>query len=261
MNLNFQDINMRRKDLLMSSSSISESKKPLTNDAIEHSKKLSIDSNPLDEVKPLLRGKFHLLGFFIFLALGVYGVYIARNYYSAITFIIYLMSTLILYATSSIFHLNDWKTVRTYRIMQRLDHASIYLQIAGTYTPVCTDCLPADKSSWPWWTLAIAWTIAIAGIIKSVFWVHAPKMVNVIFYFICGLVILPAIPLAFNVVELWKLLMFMIGGACYLTGGMIYGLETPDPIPLVFGYHEIFHVLTLLANGCFLIPILYCISH
>jgi len=248
---------MRRKDL----TAISEARKPLTSTNNQTTIKSAIDSSLLDEVKPLLRGKFHVLGFFVFLAIGVYGVYIARNFYSALTFVIYLMSTLILYAISSIFHLNDWKTVRTYRIMQRLDHASIYLQIAGTYTPVCTNCLPADKLSWPWWTLSVAWCIAIAGIVKSVFWVHAPKMINVLFFFVCGLVILPVIPMAFNTIELWKILMFAAGGACYLTGGMIYGLETPDPVPLIFGYHEIFHVLTLLANLCFLIPILYCISH
>lgn len=209
------------------------------------------------EKKPLLRGQFHLFSFYAFVAIGMAVLLKARTAHLA--YLVYWVSLLSLYGTSASFHVINWKSKKAENLMQKLDHAAIFFLIAGTYTPVCMACLPFHES-WVRFCLMTAWVIAFAGMVKSLLWQNPPKLLNVSFYFICGLCILPNLPRIVQIFELWKSILFICGGVLYLAGGLIYGLEYPDPYPDVFGYHEIFHVLTVLANICFFLPIYNCIT-
>lgn len=210
----------------------------------------------MDEVKPLLRGQLHHFGFYAFIIAGLAVLWKLGHFHWS--YIVYLTSLLAVYGTSAAFHVIDWDNKKHEVIMQTLDHANIFFLIAGTYTPVCTSCLPWEEP-WVRHILIAAWSIAAAGIIKCIFWRNPPKLLNVAFYFICGLTIIPFMPRIFGVVDPLFAYAFITGGVVYLIGGTVYGIEWPDPFPDTFGYHEIFHLCTIIANLCFFIPIVYCI--
>lgn len=212
----------------------------------------------MEEVKPILRGQFHRAAFWAFFIFIFLLLKWSKSGIPRLSLAIYLFTLANLYIISSILHITDWKTAELEERVQRIDHASIFLLIAGTYTPLCLNCLPPTES-WPLFMLTSVWIIAIAGVVKCLLWSNLSKAFNVSFYFICGLTIIPFIPKLLQHMSLSQMALIGIGGALYLLGGVIYGTEYPDPFPLVFGFHEIFHILTILANLCFLAPICSCI--
>lgn len=207
-----------------------------------------------EPVKPLLRGQFHHVAFYIHLFLGIVVLSLAKNALSQFAFFVYILCLLFLYGTSATFHTTSWKDPKAEVLVQKLDHASIFLVISGTYTAVCMICLPIEQA-WVQNMLIAVWITAITGIIKTIFWHDPPVVFNVGFYFFTGLIIVPFFPRIVAAIDGRLTLSCAIGGLFYLAGGVIYGMQAPDPCPRVFGYHEIFHVLTLLANSCFLYPI------
>lgn len=219
--------------------------------------KYSSVAHNTEELKPRLRGQFHHAGFYAFIISGLFVIWKLRTL--DWSYLVYMASLLAVYGTSAAFHTIEWKNKSHEVFMQQLDHANIFFLIAGTYTPVCVSCLPFEEA-WVRHILLAAWVIAVCGVIKCIVWQNPPKILNVAFYFICGLTILPFMPRIVRVLHPAVSASFAIGGALYLLGGLVYGIEYPDPYPEVFGYHEIFHVCTLLANTCFFIPIIYCIS-
>lgn len=210
------------------------------------------------EVKPLLRGQFHRAAFIAYLLAAALLVYQSKPGLPRISMGVYLATLLNLYGISSVLHITDWQRPHLEARVQRIDHASIFLLIAGTYTPLCLNCLPKSES-WPLFMLISAWAIAVAGVIKCLVWSNLPKAFNVAFYFVCGLTIIPFAPQLLHHVSWTHLILLLAGGIMYLVGGVIYGTEYPDPMPLTFGFHEIFHILTILANICFLAPICSCV--
>ncbi len=218
--------------------------------------KYSSVADETSETKPKLRGQFHHFGFYAFILIGLLVFWLQKTL--SLSFLVYLLSLLAVYGTSAAFHVIDWKNKKHEIFMQQLDHANIFLLIAGTYTPVCVACLPYEEA-WVKHILIAAWSIALCGVLKCIFWRNPPKLLNVAFYFICGLTIVPFLPRILKVINPLVSASFIIGGIVYLYGGLVYGLEYPDPFPDVFGYHEIFHVCTLVANLCFFVPIIYCI--
>lgn len=219
--------------------------------------KYSSVAHTTEEVKPRLRGQFHHAGFYAFIITGVFVLWKLRRF--EWSYLVYMASLLAVYGTSAAFHTLDWHSKSAEVFMQQLDHANIFFLIAGTYTPVCVACLPFWEEAWVRHILIAAWTIAIGGVIKCIVWQNPPKILNVAFYFLCGLTLVPFIPRILTVIDPGVAASFAVGGAFYLIGGAIYGIEYPDPWPEVFGYHEIFHVCTLIANLCFFVPIVGCI--
>lgn len=204
--------------------------------------------------KPLLRGYIHKVSFFLYLCAGLIVLSYAQTDLKRMAFFVYLMSSLCLYATSSVFHTTSWHDPEAELELQKLDHCAIILQIAGTYTPVCTAHMPSD-ALWPNIILGTIWALTLLGTMKSFLWKNPPKIFNVLFYFTAGLSIIPYMPTIIQHLTFFEWGFFALGGAVYLTGGMIYGLERPDPNPKIFGFHEIFHCCTILANLCFFVPI------
>lgn len=218
--------------------------------------KYSSVAHVTDEVKPKLRGQFHHAGFYAFIITSIFVLWKLKTF--EWSYMVYMTSLLAVYGTSAAFHVINWENKSYEVFMQQLDHANIFLLIAGTYTPVCVACLPFEER-WVKHILIAAWTIAICGVIKCIVWKNPPKILNVAFYFVCGLTILPFLPRIVKVINPYVSASFVAGGVVYLLGGVVYGIEYPDPFPDVFGYHEIFHVCTLIANLCFFVPIIYCI--
>jgi hemolysin III len=205
--------------------------------------------------KPLMRGKIHIVGFFLFFLLGTLLIFISKSEITRLCLCIYLLSMLVLFSTSSVFHTTPWRNHIVETLIQKADHASIFLLITGTYTPVCVLLFDLNKA-WPVNVLIVTWLIGISGVFKSLLVENPPKIFNVFFYFACGLTVAPFIHKVFESLGLFTALCMASGGAFYLLGGTIYGFEWPDPIPRIYGYHEIFHTLTLVANFCFLLPIM-----
>lgn len=212
-----------------------------------------------DGTKPLTRGVIHRWAFYLYILLSAIVLYISRPGIPRFSMAIYLVTLVNLYGVSSVLHLTPWVCEKAEMRMSRIDYASIFLLIAGSYSPICLNCMPGSAFPWVMRLLLLEWTIAIAGVIKSIAWPDCPRWLNVGLYFICGLIIIPYMPLIVRVMHWQQWIMFIIGGALYLLGGVIYGSRKPDPWPKVFGYHEIFHLLTVIANLFFLVPMLYCV--
>lgn len=207
--------------------------------------------------KPLLRGRLHRIGFYIFFIIGVAVTILAKTTRARVSFLVYFLSVLGVYGISSTYHITEWKNPKAELIMQKLDHACIYLLIAGTYTPICALCLPFEQK-WTSDMLKIVWFVAILGIFRSIFFTNIPKVINVLFYISMGFVIIPYLPQVVRSIDKTHSALFISGGAIYCIGGIIYGFEKPDPLPKTFGFHELFHLCTILANTCFSIPIIIC---
>jgi hemolysin III len=196
-------------------------------------------------VKPLLRGRFHEAGFYLALVLGIPLILTAepgRARFAASVFVACLAGC---FGASALYHRPTWSPGKR-AWLARLDHAGIYLLIAGTYTPIGLIVL---EGAWRVWVLAIVWTGAAAAIFLKLFWVRVPKWVSAVIALTLGWVGIVAIP------ELLKLpvaglTLLLLGGAFYSVGAVIYALKRPSPVPHVFGYHELFHVLTLAAAAC-----------
>lgn len=226
--------------------------------SISSARKLSKNDASAADFKPTLRGQLHHASFYIFILVGIYALTMARDAASRWSFLVYWVSMLLVYGTSAVFHVTEWRSERSYQLMRKLDHANIFLLIAGTYTPVCISCLGANDRAIN--MLIAAWAIAIVGLFRAVFWTAAPKLISVGLYFISGLTILPFLPWLAGALPASQMVLYALGGAIYLIGGLVYGLERPDPLPNHFGYHEVFHTCTILANLCFFLPIMQCIQ-
>ncbi|EJW03883.1 hemolysin III family channel protein [Edhazardia aedis USNM 41457] len=206
-----------------------------------------------EEFKPALRGRIHQIAFyktivFIFFYLGVSYYY----YMFKLGIMIHLLSQLALYGISSAYHTIKWKTERMRRFFQRLDHTSIFLLISGTQTSVFITLLPEVKRSIIF--LITTWSITIFGIGKIFLFTNIVEFVDVLIYIVHGLAVIPFFKLLKQVLRPLDWVLFIMGGAFYIVGGIVFGLHYPNPIPTIFGYHEVFHVLTVLAEMCFMIP-------
>lgn len=193
--------------------------------------------------KPFLRGHFHQAAFFF--CLGACAMLIAecKDLKSTIAILIYSVSLCGLFGVSALYHRVEWKhNARMW--MRRLDHAFIFILIAGTGTPICFLVLNELHGKQ---FFIMVWSAALIGIIQSLFWVKAPKWVSAILYIGVGWMALPYLPEIYNALGLGKLILLLIGGVFYTVGALIYAFKFPNPSPAYFGYHEIFHVLVIVA--------------
>jgi len=159
--------------------------------------------------------------------------------------LVFVLSSMLLFGNSALYHRFDWSP-RTKVILKRIDHANIFLLIAGSYTPIAVLALPPAKSTL---LLSLVWGGAILGIAFRVFWIHAPRWLYVPLYLALGWGALMFI-VDFFQANAAMMTLIMVGGLCYSVGAVIYGMKRPNPLPGVFGFHEIFHTLTVVAFLC-----------
>ena len=150
------------------------------------------------------------------------------------------------FGLSALYHRITWQPAAR-RVMRRLDHASIYLLIAGTYTPYGLLVL---SGAWQFSVLGVVWIGAALAIVQRLFWLDAPRWVPVGAGILLGWVGIVAVPQIVDASGVSGTMLVATGGILYTLGAIVYAVGRPDFVPTVFGYHELFHVLTVLAASC-----------
>ena len=196
--------------------------------------------------RPRFRGVLHQYAFFAAVVVGALLVAGAESGVARISALVFAASVAVMLGVSALYHRVVWPPGPR-RWIRRLDHAAIFLLIAGTYTPFG---LIALDGAWRVTVLAIAWSGALAAIVLKVAWIDAPRWVAAVAAVTLGWVGAVALPQILDSVGAAPLALIGVGGALYTTGAVVYALKRPDPVPSVFGYHEIFHALVVAAAAC-----------
>ena len=199
--------------------------------------------NPHSLSKPRLRGWFHAVAFFVSIPGGIALIALARGAAAEVSAAIFAIGLTGLYGVSAIYHRRHW-SVPSERLMKYLDHSMIFVLIAGTYTPLCLMILPGG---WAAAVLAAVWAAAVVGILSRLAWLGAPTWLTLCLYLALGWVALPTTPAVFHRLGFAALALLLVSGVLYTVGAVIYGIRRPDPVPAVFGYHEVFHALVIAA--------------
>ncbi|TFD28342.1 PAQR family membrane homeostasis protein TrhA [Cryobacterium cryoconiti] len=197
------------------------------------------------DVKPTWRGWIHAGTFPVTIVAGTVLLLSADGAAARWSSLVFVLSSMLLFGNSALYHRFNWSP-RTRVILKRIDHANIFLLIAGSYTPISVLALPPAKSTL---LLSLVWGGAILGIAFRVFWINAPRWLYVPLYLALGWGALMFI-VDFFQADAVMMTLIMIGGLCYSVGAVIYGMKRPNPLPGVFGFHEIFHTLTVVAFLC-----------
>ena len=197
-------------------------------------------------VKPRLRGVSHQWAFFISVGLGIALVISAPSGTATTAAAVYAACVATLFGSSAVYHRVDWKRPNARRWMRRLDHSAIFLLIAGSYTPFALLALDGTLADV---ILGVIWAGALAGIVLKLVWIDAANWLTATIYVLLGSVAFGAFPGLVSEVGLTASGMVALGGLLYTLGAVVYARRRPDPVPAVFGYHEVFHVLVILASG------------
>ena len=196
-------------------------------------------------VKPKLRGVFHELGFYAAVAVGVVVIVTADPGRARMAGVIFASSVAFCFGASAVYHRPTWRP-RPRAWLARLDHAGIYLLIAGSYAPFALIVL---SRGWAVPVLAIVWGGALAAIILKLCWVQAPKWLSAAIGLTLGWVGAVVFPQLLTLSTV-AIVLVAASGVLYTVGAVVYTRRRPDPRPQVFGYHELFHVLTVAAVAC-----------
>jgi len=202
------------------------------------------------EVKPRLRGWLHLGTAPLTLAAGVVLVALSPTAATRLGSIVYVASSVLLFSVSALYHRGRWSP-RVTGALRRLDHANIFLLIAGTYTPFSLLLLHGTDRVV---LLTVIWSGALLGVGFRVLWIDAPRWLCVPIYIALGcaaLLVLPQFAAGSERLGVGigtaVLVLIAVGGLLYIAGGTVYGFRRPDPWPRYFGFHEVFHSFTVLA--------------
>ncbi|WP_405938546.1 hemolysin III family protein [Streptomyces sp. NBC_00726] len=194
-------------------------------------------------LKPLMRGWLHAGMFPAVVIAGIVLVALSDSTRGRIACAIYVVTACLLFGVSALYHRGTWGP-RGEAVLRRLDHANIFLIIAGTYTPLTLLLLPESTGTPLLWAV---WAAALAGIAFRVFWVGAPRWLYTPCYIAMGWAAVFFLPDFMRTGGIAVLVLVVVGGVLYSAGGVIYGIKKPNPSPRWFGFHEVFHSLTLAA--------------
>lgn len=197
------------------------------------------------EMKPTWRGWIHAGTFPVAIATGIVLIVLADGAVAKWACAVFMATSVLLFGNSALYHRFDWGP-RTKAVLKRIDHANIMLLIAGTYTPLATLALSPDKGTV---LLIVVWTGALLGILFRVFWINAPRWLYVALYLLLGWAAIMYIVDLFEA-NAAMMILVIVGGLLYTGGAVCYALKKPNPWPGRFGFHEIFHVCTVLAFLC-----------
>ena len=194
--------------------------------------------------KPLLRGVFHLWAFFVAAVAGVALTVLADGALPRFAAWIYAMALAAMFGASAFYHRYPFKSAARLVWARRLDHSTIFVFIAGTYTPFA---LLAFDGTLRWTVLATVWVGAAFGLVLNLVWIEAPKVITVLAYVAVGWVGVITIPQMLTGVGVAGSVLVMVGGAFYTLGALTYAFHWPNPFPRTFGFHEIFHLFVVAA--------------
>jgi hemolysin III len=197
----------------------------------------------VSEIKPRLRGWLHAatwpLAFVSFLVLLV----LADNVVVRAGAAVFMFSALALFGVSAVYHTGRWSD-RARTIWKRIDHATIFILIAGSYTPFTLMLLSTEQAVL---LLSIVWGGALAGVLFRLLWVGAPRWMYVPLYLLLGWAAVLYFPEFSRESSTAVMVLLIVGGGLYTLGALVYGFKKPDPWPTWFGFHEVFHTLTIAA--------------
>lgn len=206
----------------------------------------SDDGGPAPLVKPRLRGWVHAATFPFAVAAGIVLIVLSPPTAPRVAAIIFAVTTMLLFGTSAVYHRGNWSP-KVNAILRRADHSNIFLIIAGTYTPLAVLLLSRTAATI---LLSIVWTGAVLGLLARIVWLNAPRWVYTPIYLALGWVAVGYMG------EFWKggsptvVLLICAGGLAYTLGALVYATKWPRLSQKWFGFHELFHVGTVIGWGC-----------
>lgn len=197
-------------------------------------------------VRPRFRGISHLAALVPAIPAGIVFGLAADGHRARLAVVVFAASVVTMLGASALYHVVWWTPARR-RWLARLDHAGVYGLIAGTYTPFGLLVL---SGAWQVTVLAIVWSGAAGAILLKLFWASTPKWLAAVLGIALGWVGVLVFPQILHRAGLLTALLVLAGGLCYTAGAIVYARRRPDPLPAVFGYHEIFHAFTIVAVAC-----------
>ena len=196
--------------------------------------------------KPRFRGRLHQATFWMSIPAGAFLIVRSSHASAYVATAIYAASMSILFGTSAAYHRGNW-SVKARALMQRLDHAMIFVLIAGSYTPIT---LLALRPGWGITMLSIVWTLAVIGATVTLVKFDFVDQHGGYLYVALGWLMVVALPVIVQSLSATQLVLLAVGGVLYTIGAINFGREWPVLRPRTFGYHELWHVMTVLAAGC-----------
>jgi hemolysin III len=195
--------------------------------------------------RPRLRGVSHVAAFFVFLVTNLWLLALVTPQ-ARPAVAIYAASHACLFGVSAMFHRRTWSP-RGFDRMRALDHAAVFVLIAGSYSPLF---LLLGEDPWASWLapMTLMWTLAAMGVAKSLFWTHGPAWLTAAFAIAMGWSGAGSAAALVPAMGTPAFALLLASGVVYTLGGLVYALRRPDPLPEVFGYHEVFHACVI-AGG------------
>jgi hemolysin III len=204
-----------------------------------------------EELSPRLRGVIHAYAFWVALGAGVVLVAVAHGARARSAAAVYALGLCLLFAGSAVYHRWRWDP-RWRPLLRRVDHSTIFVFIAASYTPVALLVLQGPLARV---VLIIVWAGALAGIVFSLAWITAPRVLVAATYLALGWVAVVVTPQLIHHAGVAPTVLIAIGGLLYSIGATVYALKRPDPWPATFGFHEVFHTLVTTAAAIHFIAI------
>lgn len=205
----------------------------------------AVDAATPDEVKPSWRGWLHAGIFPISIIAGIVLVTLAQGAAAKWSSTVFVLTSMLLFGNSALYHRFSWRP-RAKLLLKRIDHANIFLLIAGTYTPLAVLALPPEQGTL---LLVLVWGGALLGIGFRVFWIGAPRWLYVPLYLALGWGAVAYLGEIANS-NVATMVLIATGGLFYTVGAIMYAMKRPNPWPGRFGFHELFHLCTVLAFLC-----------
>ena len=215
----------------------------------------SIALHSRDLARPRLRGVLHKYAFSVAVATGTVLISLAETEKARIAASIYAASMISLFGVSALYHRVTWRP-RLGALMKRLDHSMIFVFIAGTYTPFALLVLHGAAAVG---VLSGVWAGALVGVGTRLLWRRAPRFAILPFYIGLGWVAAFVVPQLLGAAGIAPFVLLCVGGVAYTIGGVMYALKRPDPAPRVFGYHEFFHLMTIIGATCHYIAVSFAV--
>ncbi len=204
--------------------------------------------------RPSLRGVSHAFATLASL-LGMVALWKVSpgDWVKRISMLIFGASLVGLYASSAAYHLGRWRGA-VYLWFRRLDHAMIFILIAGTYTPFCVNVLEGQERLT---MLTLIWSVAAVGVGLKLFFPFLSRRASVPLYIITGWLAIFEAEAFTDALSLGALSLVLMGGIAYTVGAIVYGLKRPNPLPRFFGYHEVFHLLVIVGSITHFLAVFY----
>jgi len=203
----------------------------------------SLTETLAESVKPRLRGWLHAGTLPVALVAGFVLVALGPTLEARLAAVVYAVTSGLLFGISATYH-RGVLSPRTREVLHRLDHANIYLIIAGTYTPFALLALEGTAGAV---VLGVIWAGAIAGVLFRVLWAGAPRWLSTALYIGLGWTAVFVLPQLVEGAGVVAVALLVLGGVLYTAGGVVYAMKRPDPSPRWFGFHEVFHAFTVAA--------------